>query len=330
MGVFKASVVNGILAAMGFRADADDPLFRLDAGETAGFLRQLEHIETEIYKVDYPANRAVEFIPVDTTVPPWAESFTWRQYDWAGMAKIITRFADDLPAVDIMAAEKTQRCQSIGNSFSWSLQDLRAAAKLGISLETEKGELARESHENKVEDLSTFGDAAADLPGFLNNGNVPILSAPGDLNGDWLNPGTTAKEVLTDMHTIANSVTLVTKNTQKPDTMLLPFAHYAHVSTTQLNDFQETTILDAFLKQSPYVRNVDQWLPLSTADAARTGPRVVCYRRDPKVVRLVRPSPFNMLPPQARNLAFNVPCESRVGGVSWRRPLGAVYADLGG
>lgn len=327
MGIFRTDTVRQLLAQLGFRADSSDPLFRIDAGETAGFARQLEYIEAEIYKVDYPQNRAREFIPVDTTVPAWAETFTWRIYDWAGMAKIITRFADDLPAVDVMAAEITQKVQTMGGSFSYSLQDLRAAVKLGMNLETEKGELSREAHENKIEDLSTFGDAAAGLPGFLNNANVPILSAPGTLTGDWLNPATTPKEVLADMHTIANSVAITTKNTQKPDTMLLPFEHYAYVSTTQLNDFQETTILDAFLKQSPFVRNVDQWLPLALADAARTGPRAMCYRRDPKVVRLVLPAPFNMLPPQAKNLAFTVPCESRIGGVSWRRPLAAVYAD---
>jgi hypothetical protein len=302
--------------------------FKADAGETAAFARQLEFIEAEIYKVEYPANRAREFIPVDSAIPDWALTFTWRIWDWAGMAAIVTRFSDDLPAVDIMAAEITQRIQTLGDSFGYSIEDLTYSAKMGTNLETEKGELARMAHENKVESLATFGDVKAALPGFLNNPNVPILSAPGTLNGDWLNPATTPKQILADMHTMAKTVVSQTKNTHAADTLLLPLDHYSHVAETTLNDYNSETILTTFLKQSTWIRNVDQWTYLDTADAARTGPRAVCYKRDPKVVRLVLPREFTMQPPQPKNLAFNIPCHSRIGGVSWRYPLAAVYGDL--
>lgn len=300
---------------------------RYDAGETAGFQRSLLFVEAEIYQTEYPANRARQFIPVDGTVPAWADSFAWRIWNWAGMAQIITRYSDDLPAVDVMAAELIQKVQPIGDSFGYSVQDLRAASKNNVNLETEKGELARQAIENKIEQLATFGDAGAGLPGFLNNGNVPVLSAPGTLTGDWLNPATTPAQILADMHAIAASIVTLTLNTHAPDTLLLPLAHYAKVSTTQLNIYSDATILDAFLKQSPWIKDVDQWTYLSKADAARTGPRAVCYQRNPKVVRLVIPQPFEMMPPQPKNLAFVIPCHARFGGVSWRYPLAAAYAD---
>ncbi len=240
------------------------------------------------------------------------------------MAKIIAGdYAADLPAVDMMASEKVQIIQSIGDSFSYSIMDLRAAAKLGMPLEAEKGTLARQAIENKIEALSIFGDVAAGLPGFANMPNVPILSAPGNLTGNWLG-GATPDQILDDLHALSDSVVVSTNNLHAPDTLLLPLRHYAYVARKRINDLNDETILSIFLKTNNYVRNVDQWLPLATADGSG-GPMAICYHRDPKVVKLVIPQEFEMMPPQPTNLAFGVPCHARYGGVSWRYPLAAVY-----
>lgn len=322
--LFNALRVVGLLGSLGFHADSGDTDWRLDAGETAAFTRQLQFIETEIYTTEYPANRARDFIPVAGDVPNWAESYVWRIWDWAAMAKIITRYSDDLPAVDVMAAEKVQMIQSLGDSFGYSIQDLRAASKLGLPLDTEKGTLARMAIENKIEALAVFGDTASGLPGFVNMPNVPILSSPGQLTGNWLG-GATPAQVLADLHAMAMAVVNNTKNTHAPDTLLLPLAHYNYISSTTLNQYNSETILTTFLKQSPWIRNVDQWNYLSTADGSG-GPMAICYQRNPRVVKLVIPQEFEMLPPQPRNLAFSIPCHARFGGVSWRYPMAAVYA----
>lgn len=324
MPMFTRNRVVKLLDDLGFRSDAEDASFRVDSNETAAFTRQLQFIETEIYTTEYPANRAREFIPVDGSVPNWAESFVWRIWDWAGMAKIITRFSDDLPAVDVMAAEKIQKVESIGDSFGYSIQDLRASSRLNMPLDTEKGELARMAIENKIEQLAVFGDSDTGLPGFVNMPNVPILSAPGVLTGNWLG-GATPKQILADLHAMAAAVVKNTKNSHKPDTILLPLDHYNYISQTTLNDYNSETILTTFLKQSAWIRNVDQWNYLDTADGSG-GPLGICYQRNPRVVKLVIPQEFEMLPPQSRNLAFQIPCHSRFGGVSWRYPLAAVYA----
>ena len=51
------------------------------------------------------------------------------------------------------------------------------------------------------------------------------------------------------------------------------------------------------------------------ADAAGTGPRMLTYQRDPEILELIIPQDFEQFPPQARNLAFVVPCHARIGGV---------------
>jgi hypothetical protein len=321
--MFNRQRVEKLLADLGFRADAAEPEWRLDSGETAAFTRQLMWIETAIYETEYPENRARQFIPEDGSVANWAETYTWRIWNWAAMATLISRYSDDLPAVDVMAAEKIQKIESLGVSFGYSIQDLRAASRLNMPLDTEKGDLARRTIENKIENLAVFGDATSGLPGFVNMPNVPILSSPTDLTGNWLT-GATPKEILADMHAMPNAVDENTKGTHKANTLLLPRRHYRHIATTTLNDFTSETIMTTFLKQSDTVRQVDQWNYLDTASNA-SGPLAVCYEKNPRVVKLVIPQPFEMMPPQAANLAFKIPCHARYGGVSWRYPMAAVY-----
>lgn len=317
--------VAGLLVQLGLITDSADA--RNDAGETAAFQRQLEYVIAETYRVEYPDLRAKDFIPVDTRVPSGAESFVWRLWDYAGMAKIISNFADDLPTVEILGAEKAQGIKSVGVGYTYSIQDVRAAQLANLPLETEKADAARRAHENKIEKLAAFGDSAEGLPGFLNNPNVPILSPPGDLNGAWLNPATNPKDILKDLHKLANSVRVATKGTHAPDTMLLPIEFFDHLSTLRLSDLTEVTVLQAFLKTSPYIKNVDQWVQLDKADALGTGPRVVVYQRNPRAVSLVIPQQFEQFPPQLQGLGFKIPCHSRIGGVVWRYPLSAAYAD---
>ena len=75
------------------------------------------------------------------------------------------------------------------------------------------------------------------------------------------------------------------------------------------------------------LRNAESWYKLNTADAAGTGPRALFYKRSPEVLELVIPQDFEQLPPQAKNLAFVVPCHARCGGVVVRYPVAMLYLD---
>jgi hypothetical protein len=173
-----------------------------DSGETALFERQLKYVITKLYEIKYPDLKARLFIPVDTSVPPGAESFVWRAYDWAGMARIISDMATDLPTVEIVGGEVSQICKTLGVSYKYSVQDILAAALTGVQINDEKARAARKANENALEQLAALGNADANLPGFLNNANVDVLTLSG-FNGDWRNPSTTGAEILDDLNMIA-------------------------------------------------------------------------------------------------------------------------------
>lgn len=299
--------------------------FTADAGETASFLRQLTHIFSRTFDKKYPELKARTFIPVNHEIPAGAESFVWRSWDLAGMAKVVSNFADDLPAVAVIAAEVTQGIKSFGDSYDYSIQDMKASAMSGNQLDVKKAFAARRVMENLVENTAAFGNAGAGLPGFLNNANVPLLSAPGSITGGWLTA--TPVQMYDDLNAMANAMVVNTKGVFVPDTILLPMNRFSVVATKGMSDIDTTTVLRRFLENSPYIRNVDQWPLLDKANATSDGPRAVVYKRDPEIVELMIPEEFNQLPPQARNLAFVILCTMRFAGVSFYYPLGAEYVD---
>lgn len=320
-----ARVIGAILASLGNPHIPDDGRQRNDAHETATFTRKLEQVLARTYDKKYPDLKARDFLPVNHEIASGAESFVWRSFDYYGQARIIANYADDLPLVDIIAGEKAQLLRSIGDGYHYSVQDLRASALSGTQLDVKRAQAARRVCENTVEQIAAFGDSKSGLPGFLNNPNVSLLTAPGDITGNW--PAATAQQILDDLNAIVNKMVENTKGAFSPDTLLLPLKAYNLISSKVMSATDSRTVLAVFLQNQTRIRNVDAWNMLDKADAAGTGPRLVCYARDAENVELVIPQEFEQFPPQAFNLAFKVPCHMRIGGVVFYYPLSAIYVD---
>lgn len=296
---------------------------RLDARESGILARQLEYIKTKTYDVRYAALKARKFIPPSSDAPSGADSITYRSWDMMGMAKVISNFADDLPMVDAFCTETTTPVKSIADGFQYSIQDLRAVAMSGQKLDTARASAARRVIEQGVDEVAAFGLPEAGMPGFLNHPNIPLVSP---LVGTW--SSATAIQILSDMYELSAAVHIATKETFDSDTMLLDSVSFKKVASKPASDtIPDRTILQVFMDTDPYIKNVDQWLKLDTANAAGTGPRIMAYARDPEVVQLEIPQEFEQFPPQARNLAFVISCHLRIGGTVVRYPLALSYMD---
>jgi hypothetical protein len=296
---------------------------RLDARESAVLARQLEYIKARTYDVKYAALKARSFIPPSSDAPSGADSITYRQWDMMGMAKVIANYADDLPMVNAFCKEFTTPVKSIADGFQYSIQDLRAVAMSGQKLDTARAAAARRVMEQAVDEVAAFGLPEAGMPGFLNHPNIPIVSV---ITGTWATA--TAIQILGDMYELSSSIHIATKETFSADTLLLDSVSFKRVASTPASStIPDKTILQVFLDTDPYIKNVDQWLKLDTANAAGTGPRIMAYARDPEVVQLEIPQEFEQFPPQARNLAFVIACHLRIGGTVVRYPLALAYMD---
>ena len=296
---------------------------RTDAGETAFFTRSLETILAETYDVKYPELKARQFIPLNSEVDPGAETFTYRQFDMFGIAKIISNFADDLPMVDVLGKEFSAPIVSIGASYHYSIQDIRRSRMSGIDMDGKRGMAVRRAAETKIDLLAALGDANTGVKGFLNQSAVPIVSF---VTGNWTQ-ATAAENILTDMNTLVNSIVNTTKELFAPDTMILDNTSFQIANSKRIDPTMEKSVLKSFLENNPYITSVQQWQRCNTASATN-GRRIVAYKRDPEVLELVIPQEFEQFPPQAKNLGFMIPTHARVGGVSVRYPLAIAYMDL--
>ncbi len=248
---------------------------RQDAAFTALFARQIEYIYTETFDIEYPDLKARQLIPVDTQVPSGADFYTYRQYDTATKAAILHNYAaNSFPESDVFADEFKQAIKSIGSKYSYSVQDMRAAAMAGVPLEAKKASSARYGVEKRLEQIAAYGDAATGLYGITNAPSIQSVTKVSPA-GTWayqiynaLAGGTLTQAVqaiLEDVNAMANQIFIATLGVHKPTTLALPTAAFAILATTpRAPGFTNDSILQFILGQSPWLEEIVDWPYLNT------------------------------------------------------------------
>lgn len=301
----------------------------LDAASTVFFTRELESIKAKTYDVVKAPLRAFELIPVDSTVGSGAESIVYQQYDMIGMAKIISNYADDLPRADVKGKEFVAKIKSVGDSYGYSLQEVRAAQFAGKPLQQRKADAALRAQRETWNAVAFYGDEEHGLPGWLTNANIPSAAAPGDGTGSATTfASKTGAQIVRDLNTLVNGIVTRTKGAEKPDTLVLPLAQYTQITSTVFDANSGTaTIADVFLKNSPFINAIEWADELGAASLAAngvddfTGNIAIAYERSPDKFTFEMPQFFEQLQVQERGLEFIVPCHSRIAGVLMYYPL---------
>lgn len=305
---------------------------RLDANETMILEHQLEQMRARSVDVQRPEFKARRLVPVTSEIDPGAESWAYSIWDRAGMAKVVANYADDIPKVAMFAKKYTHTIESIALGYEWSWLDLLRTARAGVPLRARKADAVRTGFESKIDEIAAIGIKETGLTGLLNSANVPQINAAPPATGlssAWGGADKKPPEVLADLIAMEDAIISTTKGVLSPDTLVLPLAQYRYITRTPLYTVAPAnptdTILKVFLEQSQSVRNVDWWHFAATADGGN--PRAVMYPRNPSVVHLEIPQEQQELPPQHKNLSFEINSVGRIGGVAFEYPLGAVYMD---
>lgn len=293
----------------------------LDADESIFFARELEAVKSKSYDKKYPELKARRLIPVSMEAGEGAETIKYEQYDMVGMAKIIASYADDLPRADVKGKEFVSVVRTLGDSYGFSRQEIRAAKMAGKNLEQRRANAAKRAMLQLENSIAFFGDSNHNLGGLINAANISTVVIPADGTGAsalWVNKS--ADQILRDMNLVANFIIENTKGVELPDTMLLPIEQYNLAATKRIGVDSNMTVLKYFLETSPYIKAVE-WV--NELDGAGTlGVDVImAYRRDPDALTLEVPMDFTQLEPESRNLEQVINCEARCGGVIVYYPL---------
>ena len=297
---------------------------RLDANEGIFFARQLEAIKSRAYDVKRPKLSALELMPVSTETPEGASTINYRQYDAVGAAKIIANYANDLPRADVTGKEFTSPIRGIGISYGYNLQEIRAAQMTGTPLSEKKMRAAMRAHEELVNRLAWFGDTEHGLPGFLTNPNIPAYTVTADGTGSsklWT--AKTADQIIRDVNGIINQVMTQSKGIHRANTVLMPLEQYAYISSAPRSTTTDTTILAFLQANNPGVT----FRAVLELDGVGGLDKLVAGEFSVDNMQLEIPMAFRQYSPQQKGLEFEIPCESRFGGVIIEYPLALAIGD---
>lgn len=300
----------------------------LDADESVFFQRELQFVKSKSYDKKYAQLKARLLIPVSTEADPWADAIVYESYDSVGAAKMVASYSDDLQRADVKGQEFINPVKSLAASYGYSVFEIQKSRATGKALDQRKANAAKRAMLELENKLAFMGDSKTKLLGFLNHPNVPDTTLPADGTGSTTTFSTkTPAQILRDLHQVSNQVVNQSLGVESADTLLLPRSIFLIVASTPwATNNDGRTILDVFLQQNQFIKNVDWLNELETAGAGGTK-RMMAYKRDPEAVTLEIPQDFTQYDPQPRNLEFVVPCHQRYGGVIYYYPLSACYAD---
>ena len=299
---------------------------RFDANESMFFARQLEAIKAQTYDVKRANLNALQLMPVSTDVPEGATTITYRQYDTVGMAKVIANYANDLPRADVTGKEFTSNIRSIGNAFGYNTQEIRSAIFAGVNLHARKAMAATRAHQEKINALAFTGDADHGLPGLISNTNVPEVTLLADGTGSSKTfASKTADKIVRDVNSLINKIISQSKGVHRATEVWMPVEQYALIATTQNSTASDTTILQ-FLQQVHPGVTFRQVVELDGAGAIGAD-RMYAIENSRDNWAIEIPMMMKMYSPQQKGLEFEVPVESRFGGVIIEYPLAFSFAD---
>lgn len=298
----------------------------LDADESVFFSRQLEYVKTKTYDRKYPTLMARTLFPVSFDVNPGAKTITYQQWDWVGMAKIISNYARDIPRVDLRGKEFTGNIRSLADSYGYSIQDVRAARMAGVPLETRKAAAAKQAILMLEDEIALNGDADHKLHGLNSHPNIPDVAIPADGTGSsalWSTK--TDEQIIRDVNLLVSSIVDGTNGVETPDTLVLPLGAFQTASTKKVGDTGKT-VRQWILETSPYIKNIIVWPKLKGAGAGGTD-LMFAYQRDPEKLTLEIPQDFEQFPVQEKGLEFEINCHERFAGLIVYYPLSVAKAD---
>ena len=302
-----------------------------DSAEDASvfFARELDYVKSQSYDVEYPELTALSLFPMSSEVDPGAETVTYYSYDKVGLAKIISNYATDLPRADVKGKPTTAIIKSLGASYGYSIQEMRAAAMAGKSLDTRKAESARYQIDYLNNKIAWCGDEETGLRGVLSKDtDVPLYVLANGAKGSTKWSEKTEDEILADINGMLKQMARTTKKVEKPDTLGLPFEAYLELQGRRIEG-TATTVLSYIQENLKDIKEIVS-CPELDPDSVDTNPYaketdgqgvMLLFKNDARKLTVENPLPFMQYPVQTEGLEMVVPCEARTAGVLIYYPM---------
>jgi hypothetical protein len=294
--------------------------WRADAGETRLFATMLKHVVARLVPTLYIPNKVRSTFPIDASIPPGAKTFAIRRIvdrddDDLG---ILTSKSDDIIEVEIDGEEDVFNLLAFARAFSWSMDELEAAAFAGVPLQTEKLAALNRAAERIFELVSLQGVPERGIIGLYNDGNIPPT---GVVTGNWVTA--THDQIVGDCRALIEGI--YTATYMRPNRLVVPSESWRYLSVRRTET--DLNVLAALQQDYPGLSIVEASPRADTYDAAGTGPRMMAFTYSPDMVKVLEPRRFSLEMPERHGFNYRVAGRSKLGGAAISMPLTVGYMD---
>lgn len=304
---------------------------RFDSAEDASvfFARELDYVKSKSYDKQYPEMTALKIFPISHEVNEGAETITYYSYEKTGFAKIISNYATDLPRADVKGKPTTAQIKSIGASYGYSMQDMRASRLANKSLDVRRGEAAKYQIDRLMNKIAWAGDADAGLVGILSTGNnVPVYSLgyhTGTTTTSWSVKD--ADEIIKDIREMRQYMATTTMNVEVPDTVVIPPSVRINLSGRRIEGTSDT-LYSFVTKAFPELTWIEApELEAAAGDVNPLGTTVMLmFKNDPEKFTIEVPLDYYQYAAQPKGLEIQIPCEARMAGAILYYPMSMLLA----
>ena len=299
---FETNMITTGLRTMGIAANKADAL-------GIWTVKQMTQLLNRQYEEMYPETSALALFPVTTEIAPTTNLFEYMTFDGVNLAKIIADYTDDLPTVEALSDTESGKVYRLGNAWLISIDEIKTGQAMGSSLGDRKATLAREAHETLVNQLVFKGSKPHKIVSVFDHPNITRITSAG-----WTTDAEVASE---EMTTLIETIESLTNGRNKVNTIVLPPSKRRLLAKRMPETTQ--SYLQWFEEQNAGV-TITSISELEDIDGAGTK-AVLAYDKNPMNMSIEIPEAFNMLPMQAKDLHFKVPCTSKATGLIVYRPL---------
>lgn len=300
---------------------------RLDSNESVFFNRELAYVKAKSYDAKYAELKGLSLIPISTEAGAGVNEIIFHQYRGVGFAKVIADYAKDFPRVDIYGEEKAVKVKGIGDSYGYSIKEIRASQRTGKNLDQRRAITARRAHDEMMNRMALKSNTADGTFGLLDFPGITEVTLQADgTNSSKTWASKTPDQIVRDINDLVSAVMEPTSAREVPDTLLLPIAQYNDIATRRIGEAGEKTLMRYILDNSPYIKRIDWLSELKNFGAGGTN-RALVGRFDEEHLTLEIPQPFEQFEAQQEGMEFTIPCHSECAGTIIYYPLAFAYAD---
>lgn len=297
----------------------------LDANESAFFERELTFVKSKAYDAKLAELKGLSLIPISTEAGSGMSEIAYRQYRGVGFAKIIGDYAKDFPRVDVYGEESTVKIKGIGDSYGYSIKEIRASQRTGKNLDQRRATSARRAHDEQINKMALISDSVNGTNGLLDYNGITQVTIANGSGGSKTWASKTVDEIITDINDLVEGVMTPTSGREMPDTLLLPLEQYNDLANRRLPN-TDTNLLAYVLKNNPHIKKID-WLTELKGIGAGSTDRAIVGKFDSEHITLEIPQPFEQFEAQQEGLEFTIPCHSECAGTIIYYPLAFAYGD---